>query len=139
MKEFLTKNFLGIIVIALAVLLYFQRCTETVEVPEPKVVTKTEYIPQPPVVIPQYIPVPSTNQAPIVIPPNYHPSADQTELLRQYKELVNKFLAEKTYKDSIELKDSSGKKVGIVTLEDIVRENEIKSRKPSYQLTFPIF
>lgn len=138
MKEFITKNFLGVIVIILGIILYFQRCdNEAVGIQKPDTITNTVYIPQPPVYIPQYVPVPSKTQPPIIIPPNYKPSEDSQKLLEQYKELVNKFLTQNTYKDSIELKDTAGRKVGIVNLEDVVSENVIKSRKPSYQLTFP--
>lgn len=114
MKEFITKNFLGIIVIILAVILYFQRCNNDATSPQkPDTVTTVQYIPQPPVYIPQYIPIPSQSQTPIVIPPNYLPSEDSKKLLEQYKELVERFLTQKTYKDSIELKDTSGNKVGV--------------------------
>ncbi len=99
--------------------------------------TKTEYIQQPPVYIPQYVPIQSGSQAPIVIPPQYQPSQDLTTLIKQYNELANKFLSQNTYKDSIQLKDTAGRRVGVVNLEDMVSENQIKSRKPSYQLTFP--
>lgn len=138
MKEFLNKNFLGIVIIALAVLLYFDRFDgDTSRTPEPKVTTKTEYILQPPVYIPQYVPIPHSTQPPTSIPPNYVPSEDVKKLLVQYKDLLAKFLELKTYKDSIVLKDSAGNKVGIVNLEDSVTQNSITSRKPSYQLSFP--
>lgn len=102
-----------------------------------RVETRTEYIPQPPVYIPQYVPVQGRTQAPIVIPQQYQPSADYATLVKQYNELANKFLSSNTYIDSIPLKDSLGNNVGVVNLEDLISENQIKLRKPSYQLSFP--
>jgi hypothetical protein len=102
-----------------------------------RVETHTEYIPQPPVQIPVYIPTQSSSQAPIIIPPSYQPSANYEALLKQYNDLANKFLSVNTYKDSITLKDTSGTRVGVVNLQDVVSENQIKARNPSYQLSFP--
>lgn len=138
MKEFLNRNLLGILVLVLATIIYFQRCNNdaTGDQKADTVIVK-EYVQQPPVYIPQYIPIPTNTQPVTVIPPNYIPSSDYKDLLKQFNDLVNKHLETKTYKDSIELKDTSGVKVGIVNLEDIISENEIKSRKPSYQLKFP--
>lgn len=137
MKEFLNKNFLGIVIIILGVLIYLQRCNTKVEPPKTEVKTETVYVPQAPVYIPQYVPVPHNVQTPVVLPPSYQPSKDLETLIKQYEELAKKFLEVKTYNDSIELKDTSGTKVGTVTLQDIISENSIKSRNPSYQLNFP--
>lgn len=140
MKEFVTKNFIGIIVIVLLIIIYLQRCgndASSIPVPDTTTKTNTVYIQQSPVIVPQYIPVPGNSQAPIVLPQNYQPSQNLEALIKQYNDLATRFLTINTYKDSIELKDSLGKKVGIVNLEDVVYENEIKSRKPSYQLKFP--
>lgn len=99
----------------------------------------TQYIQQPPVYIPQYIPQQTSSSQPIIIPPQYAPNtANMEALLKQYNELANKFLAQNRYLDSIPLKDSTGKRVGVVNLDDLISENQIKSRKPSYQLTFPV-
>lgn len=100
-------------------------------------ITKTEYIQQPPVYIPQYIPVITETKVPTYIPPQYQPSSNQAELLKQYQGLVQEHFAENRYLDSIKLKDSSGKQVGIVNLNDVISQNKIKSREPSYQLSFP--
>lgn len=138
MKEFITRNFLGIIIIILGTLIYFQRCNTKIEPQKPEVKTETVYVQQPPVYIPQYVPVPHNVQTPVIIPPSYQPSTNLDSLLKQYNQLATKFLEVKTYKDSIELKDTSGKKVGIVNIEDVISENTLKSRKPSYQLNFPV-
>ena len=99
----------------------------------------TEYVQQPPQIIPQYIPMPSSVQAaPIILPAQYKPDTTMNGLLRQYIELLNKYLAKNNYIDSVVLKDSAGKQVGVVKLEDQISENQFVYRKPSYQLSFPV-
>lgn len=99
----------------------------------------TEYIQQPPVTIPQYIPIQSGSAAPIFIPQQYKPDTSSMGIfLRQYMALAEKHFATNTYNDSITLKDSSGKRVGVVNLEDKISENKFVNRKPSYSLSFPV-
>jgi len=125
-------------VIVLAVLLYFQRCNNDATGPQkPDTIYSVQQIPQPPVYIPQYIPIPQSTQTPVIIPQNYQPAKELQALIKQYEDLVKKHIAVKTYQDSIELRDTAGTKVGIVNLKDVVSENEIKSRTPNYQLSFP--
>jgi hypothetical protein len=100
--------------------------------------SNTVYVPQAPIQIPVYIPIRERVQAPTNIPPDYNASADYKELLKQYQDIVNRYLSTTTYKDSVILKDSAGKQVGVVNLEDKISKNEIISRKPDYQLTFPV-
>jgi hypothetical protein len=144
MKDFVSRNFGWLIAFVAFIIFMFsdagQGCRSRFnQKPDTvRVETKTEYIPQPPVFIPQYVPVQSgTTQVPVVIPPNYQPSQDLAKLTEQYNQLVKEFLSVKTYKDSITLKDTAGQRVGVVNLEDVISENEFKSRAPSYQLTFP--
>ena len=103
MKEWVTKNILQLIIIAGFVIFGVVTCNKGGwggNTPKADTVytTRVDYIPQPPVYIPQYIPIQSNSQAPIVIPPQYQPSQDLTTLLKQYNELVNKHLAQNTYK-----------------------------------------
>lgn len=98
----------------------------------------TEYVQQPPQIIPQYIPMPSSSQAPIFIPQQYKPDTSINGLMRQYIDLLNKYLVKNNYSDSIVLKDTTGKQVGIVKLEDQISENKFTYRRPSYQLSFPV-
>ena len=101
--------------------------------------TKTEYVTQPPQIIPQYIPIQSSSQAPIILPPQYTQlPADTAALGKMIRDLAEKYFTQNIYRDSIVLKDTSGHKVGLVSLEDMVSENQIKWRKPSYQLSFPV-
>lgn len=139
--KWIKDNLLQLIIIAGFLLFGIVTCKRGMwsgNAPKTDTVVKTEYVQQPPVYIPQYIPQQTSSQQPIIIPQQYQPSQDGTVLIKQYQELVNKFLAQNTYKDSVILKDTAGKKVGVVNLEDVVSENQIKSRKPSYQLQFPV-
>ena len=144
MKEWIKRNILQLIIILGFLVFGVVTCKNKgwmgniPQKPDTTYVTKTEYVAQPPVYIPTYSPQQSSSVQPIIIPSQYQPSQDLTTLVKQYQELANKFLAQNTYKDSILLKDSTGKQVGVVSLDDMVSENQIKSRKPSYQLTFPV-
>lgn len=141
--NFIQTNWLSLIILALVIFLFFSRNPFGCNPPEkPKIdtvtTTKTEYIPQPTQYIPVYIPSQTGSQPPIVIPPNYQPSRDYEALIKQYNELVQKYLAVNSYKDSIKLKDSSGVDVGTVNLQDVISENAIKSRDVNYKLKFPV-
>lgn len=101
-------------------------------------VTSTVYVPQPPVYIDRYTPIQSgATSYPVIIPDSRQPATDITALTKQYNELIREFLASRTYRDSIQLKDTSGRRVGVVNLVDVVSENKIQSREPNYQLSFP--
>lgn len=100
--------------------------------------TKTVYITQPVQFIPTYTPQQTGSTSyPVIIPGNYQASGELAALTKQYNELVKEFLATRTYKDTIQLKDTAGNRVGVVNLNDVVSENQIKSRTPDYQLSFP--
>lgn len=141
--DFIKKNFLSILVLIFIIILFFYRnpfgCIKPVE---KEIVYKTDtiktYVQQPPVYIPQYIPTQTSSQPVINIPPQYIPSNDISTLVQQYKQVVDKFLALNSFKDSVLLKDSLGVKVGIVNINDEISENKILSRKVDYQLKFPI-
>ena len=142
-RQWISKNFLSLIIIIGFLIFGLVTCNKGNNwFSSPKADTvyssKTEYIQQPPVYIPQYVPIQTSSQVPIVLPPQYiNLPADTAALGKIIRDLANKYYSQNLYKDSIQLKDSTGKRVGIVNLEDIISENQIKSRKPSYQLTFP--
>lgn len=136
-KEFINRNFLFLIVIVLLLIMFIQRCGNGPTPPSTRVDTVVKYIQQPPVYIPKYVPVPSEVKDRDTVVIKYLPSKDKDTLTQQYVDLVRAHLAVKTYKDSVGLKDSSGKDVGTVHINDEVSENEIKSRKVDYQLRFP--
>lgn len=141
-KTWIINHLLEVIIIAGFIIFGIRGCNNNIFTGKPTIDTvhtsHTEYIQQPPVYIPQYVPVQSSSQTPIIIPSQYKPDTTINGLLRQYNTLLEKYLTKNTYKDSIPLKDSSGKSVGVVNLEDVVSENLIKNRKSSYQLSFPI-
>lgn len=138
MKEFITKNFLGILLIIFTVYIYFDISGKNATGNQgPDTIRVIEYIQQPPVYIPQYVPVVTHSQPVTNIPPNYIPSSEYKELKEQFEKLVREHLQTNIYKDSITLKDTAGNKVGVVNLEDAISENKFKTRNPSYQLNFP--
>ena len=141
--EWVKKNILSLIIIVLFILYGLKNCngffgqqqatkTDTI------FSSHTEYVPQPPQIIPQYIPMPSSSQQPVFIPQQYKPDTTLNGVLRQYIELLNKYLVKNNYSDSVVLKDSAGHRVGVVNLEDQISENKFTYRKPSYQLSFPV-
>jgi len=142
--DWIKKNILSLIIIAFFILYGLKTCDGGFfgNGVKPKADTvfssHTEYVQQQPQIIPQYIPMPSNTQAPIFIPQQYKPDTTLNGVLRQYIELLNKYLAKNNYSDSVVLKDSSGHQVGIVKLEDQISENKFTYRKPSYQLSFPV-
>lgn len=143
--QWVKTNILSLIILALFILYGLtglKTCNFLGKQAAPKADTvyssHTEYIQQPPQVIPQYIPMPSSSQAPVFIPQQYKPDTTLNGVLRQYIELLNKYLAKNNYSDSVVLKDSTGHRVGVVNLEDQISENKFAYRKPSYQLNFPV-
>lgn len=140
--DFVKSNFIGLIAIVLFLFLWLSKCNgnngngsgtkDTLTVK-----TETVYVPQPPVYIPQYIPVATGSQAPIVIPPSYQPSGNYEALLKQYNELVNKHLTTNKYDEKFPLKDSSGNNVGEFNTHMQVQENELKTIGADYKLNFP--
>jgi len=145
MKNWLTNNLLSIIVLITVIVLAARSCkndslfggNNTTRKADTIYSSHTEYIQQPPVFIPQYIPQQIGSQQPIIIPSQYKPDTTMTGVLRQYVDVLSRYLTKNTYMDSIVLKDTSGKRVGVVKLEDQISENKFTSRKPSYDLTFP--
>ncbi len=141
--DWIKKNILSLIIIVLFILYGLKTgCNGFGKQEKPKADTvyssHTEFVQQPPQVIPQYIPFQTSSQQPIVIPSQYKPDTTLNGVLRQYMEVLNKYLAKNNYIDSVVLKDTAGNKVGVVKLEDQISENKFVYRKPSYQLSFPV-
>lgn len=143
--EWVKKNILSLIIIALFLIVSLgglKTCNGFLGKSQSKADTvytsHTEYVQQPPQIIPQYIPMPSSSQQPVFIPQQYKPDTTLNGVLRQYIELLNKYLVKNNYSDSVVLKDSAGHRVGVVNLEDQISENKFTYRKPSYQLSFPV-
>lgn len=141
--DWIKKNILSLIIIVLFILYGLKTgCNGFGKQEKPKADTvytsHTEYVQQPAQIIPQYIPFQTSSQQPIVIPPQYKPDTSINILMRQYLDVLNKFLAKNNYTDSVVLKDTAGNRVGVVKLEDQISENQFVYRKPSYQLSFPV-
>ncbi len=142
---FIKTNWLSLLVIVLFIWVMFKPSGCGPSLPWEKgkndtisVKSETVQVPQPIVIMPPYTPQQAGSTSyPIVIPSQYNPSQDIVKLTEQYNNLVKEFLASKNYKDSFQLKDSSGQRVGVVNLDQVVSENELKSTQPSYQLSFP--
>lgn len=142
-KDFIMKHFGTMIIAAIFFMLYLKGCFNNGAMKGiinngPDASTeKTTQVVQPPVQVPVYIPIQTGSTQPITIPQQYNPSQDLQTLLTQYKDVLSKFLALNSYKDSVVLKDTAGNRVGVVNLDDGISENQFKYRKPSYQLSFP--
>lgn len=143
--KWISNNLISLIVLLVLIWLGLQRCNDNSIIggnnkpqkPDTVYSSHTEYIQQPPVYIPQYMPVQTASQQPIIIPSQYKPDTSLNGVVRQYTEVLMKYLAKNNYVDSIVLKDSTGKRVGVVGIEDQISENKLVSRKPSYSLQFP--
>lgn len=143
--EWIKKNILSLIIILLFILYGIKSCNSgglfgSSEQKRPDTVrtTNTVYVQQPPQYIQSYVPNQSGSIQPIIIPNNYKPDTTLNGLLRQYLELLPKYLAKNTYIDSVVLKDTSGKRVGVVNLQDEISENRFVKRNANYQLSFPV-
>ncbi len=145
---YIKNNILSLIIIVALIVFFilfakgcFQVKADQTLQPTVTIKRDTQYIMQPPITIPQYQPiiVKSEPASPTVIPKIYQQtSTDIKKLTQQVKELAAQFYAINHYKDSIQLKDSSGNSVGMVRLDDAVSQNQIQSRNPSYSLRLPV-
>lgn len=143
--KWIQQNLLSLIVIVVLIIIGLRTCKDNSffggnnkpQKPDTVYSVRTEYVQQPPVVIPQYIPIQSGSQQPIYIPSQYKPDTTINGIIRQYNDILLKYLSKNNYNDSIVLKDSSGKRVGVVNIQDQISENKLVSRKPAYSLTFP--
>lgn len=149
--DFTKVNFKWLAAAILILVFYFQGCFKRFEPQQPTVhsdTTHTQQV-QPIVIMPQYTPQQAGNTSfPIILPPNAQgmiPAStiaaltQQVILLNQRIDSLGKeYYATRTYKDSIQLKDTAGKRVGVVNLEQGVTENRLKYTQPSYQLSFPL-
>lgn len=140
--DYIKNNILNIAVLIILAILLLERCNDKkVEVVQPKADTSKPvivYVQQPPQQVPQYQPIIFESKQPTYIPQQYQPvNYNDAALVKQVQELTNKLLELNTVKDSIQLKDSAGQRVGVVNLTDVVSENKIKSRDVDYRLQFP--
>lgn len=146
--DFFKRNFAILLIGTLFLIFYFGSCNnKAILKPTHDTTTVTTQVPQPIVIVPPYQPTQNGSTVYVPIPQNAQgviPASTFDGLLQQVKDLStrietlgNNYYAIKHYEDSIQLKDSSGKRVGVVNLNQTVSENTLKSTQPTYQLSFP--
>lgn len=144
MNKFLNlKNLFSVAVIILAVLItvvLLKTCEDVEQEIDSKtvVIHDTTYLASAIIKIPEYFPVKDTVYLDTTRIPK--PSTELAELTVQYKNLANKHYESVSYKDSVKLVDSAylGKDLGVVYIDDLVTENELKTRNIRYQLKYPV-
>lgn len=147
--DIIKHNFTGIVILIVA-LMYFGGCGPNKgngQLISSDTTRRTVQEQQPLVILPASTPTPINVSYPINLPPNYQaviPDSTIQGLVAQVTQLNGKmttlaidYYTERSYNDSIQLKDTAGNRVGVVNLAQLVRENRIQSFKPSYQLSFP--
>ena len=149
--SFIKLNFKFLLVATVLLVMFLGGCFDRFAPQKPTIISdttsKTQYVPQPIIINPPY--VPQQNGSTVYMPiPGYNqpvtPGKDIATLTGQVMELNSKienlakdYYAIRHYSDSIQLKDTSGNRVGVVNLDQTVSENILKETRPSYQLTFP--
>lgn len=137
MKEFITKNFSVLLVATLVIFLWSKGVFKPSVPQEPRIIRDTTYVigqapvqqHQPTTVI--TIPTPT-------IPQQYTPDTSYKGIFRQYQEVLLQLLAKNVTKDTLHLKDSSGREFASVPIEDTVTTNKIVNRKWSYNYSLPV-
>jgi hypothetical protein len=147
--DIIKRNFGIILVGTVFIIMYFSGCGGRGggETTKSDTTSKTVTVVQPIVVNPPYTPQQQGNTVYVPIPQSAQgviPASTIEGLVAQVKDLSSRiealgqqYYAVKHYEDSIQLKDTAGKRVGVVNLKQTVSENTLKSTQPSYQLSFP--
>lgn len=144
--EFLHKNLVWVLAFVGFILWY----TKKPEAAQGRLIssdtTRTQVL-QPIVVNAPSQPTQAGNTVYIPTPQQYQsitPASTIEALIQQVLErnrvvdsLAREFYAKKNYRDSITLKDTAGRRVGVVNLNQYISENTLKSTQSSYQLLFP--
>jgi len=124
-----------IVILVLLVVLFLQRCGDTTGPLEPKIIRDTVWVNNNGSVITKPT---VTNNIPYGVPidrwnTEYLPDTNYSKLLKQYEELVKRFLSTNIESDSIKI-DS----IGHVYIIDSVTSNIIKNRKVTWNLKYPV-
>ena len=134
--DFIKNNFISLIVLVLIIILLLERCGGGHVVPvEPKIIRDTVWVNNTGSVITKPI---VTNNIPYTVTidrwnTEYLPdTSSMAKLVKQYEELVKKFLATNVQKDSVKI-DS----IGHVYITDSVTSNLIKNRNVTWDLHYP--
>lgn len=138
--DFIKNNILNLIIIGLFLwLMFFSKSSghTSSKTPDTVYFKHTEYVQQPTQTVPAYQPIIIESRQPLVIPQQYQLPTDTAALKAFCLEIIKKHTAENRYADSTILRDSAGNNVGVFRNNDVVSENMIKQRSPSYTLRFP--
>lgn len=131
MKTFLDTFLTPILLLTLVGMLFFKKDGPTI-VPQPVITRDTVYITHSGTT-PVYTPVVVTTTPAKTVPTFYLPDTTYKGVLRQYQELVDRYLATTTYRDTVRL-DS----VGYVALQDTVSQNRLLHRATTYSYHVPV-
>jgi hypothetical protein len=126
-----------LLIVALLIIILLQRCggSHPAEPVVPKIIRDTVWVNNNGSVITKPT---VTNNIPYAVPidrwnTEYLPDTNYSKLLKQYEELVRKFLATNIQKDSVKI-DS----IGHVYITDSVTSNLIKNRNVTWDLHYPV-
>lgn len=148
--EFFKINFKWLLIVVAILVLYFQGCFRAFQPQPPSIHSDTVHIQQqqPIIVVPPYVPQQGSVSYPVYLPSNAQgviPAATVEELVKQVQllnervtNLGTELYAKREYNDSLQLKDSTGKRVGVVKSDYSVSENKLQKIGHSYQLSFPL-
>lgn len=136
MRDFITKNFFSLVVIVLLLVLFVQRCGDdgrstpidtgtTVKIDTIWVVKDSVVFAQPQILYGRRDTVYENTK-------EFIPSADYSELVKQFTDLKQELLTKQTYADTLRI-DS----MGYVAVRDEIQRNRILERKYSYDLKYP--
>lgn len=137
MKEFINKNLVSLIVLALAVVVYLQRCNGGGKGVTPPQNTHDTTIMEihhyHNTVIYRSNPMPTGHIAakPKDIPPTMVPDTNYSRLVAQFESLKELYYSRNIYKDSIPIDT-----IGYVSVEDTIGQNKLLGRKwhPKYDI-----
>lgn len=147
--NWLKREALLLLLVVVGLIYYFGGCRKSANTPKntSDTTSKTTQNPQPTIIMPAYPPQQSGGVVYLPIPQSSQgliPASNLADLTNQVKDLSTRieelgkaYYAVKHYGDSIQLKDTSGTRVGVVKLDQTVSENTLKSTQPTYQLSFP--
>lgn len=131
-----SKHLANIVIIFLLCLLFIKSCNNNPSpISSPKIIRDTTWVYKDSVIyskpqIYKSIPAISTKE---YYTKEYLPDTNYSKLLAQYKDIVNKLLAQNIYLDSAKIDT-----IGYVYLKDTISSNKISGRSVSYSVKYPI-
>lgn len=134
MRTFISRNFFNLIIIALLLVVFLQRCDDGGKVVDNSTIVKidTIWVVKDSVVYSKPSILYGRRDTVYENTREFIASTDITELTKQFNSLKAELLAKNTYRDTLKI-DSTG----YVAVEDEIQRNEILQRKYSYSLKYP--